>query len=276
MNPTGRRTHRLPQLLRTAALLLGSWLLAMPAHAQAPTGTILGDVQDAQGGAWCPGPRSPPPTWARSTLEHHDRPCRAVRPPPAARGKLHARRHPGRLQDVLPDRHPSRGRRNARIDADDRDGRASARSSRSSADAPSSRPARPRSRGRVGQNEVLNLPLVNRDLYSLLSITGGRLEQRALELPGRHRSSSPRSTAPAAPRWARVNFQLDGGQQHRGPARHREPGAQSRSRAGVPGPHQRLLGGVRPLLGRRRRCRHQVRDQPVPRRRASSSSATRS
>ena len=25
----------------------------------------------------------------------------------------------------------------------------------------------------VGQNEVLNLPLVNRDLYSLLSITGG-------------------------------------------------------------------------------------------------------
>ena len=25
----------------------------------------------------------------------------------------------------------------------------------------------------VGQNEVLNLPLVNRDLYALLSITGG-------------------------------------------------------------------------------------------------------
>src|SRR5216117_1763069 len=25
----------------------------------------------------------------------------------------------------------------------------------------------------VGQNEVLNLPLVNRDLYSLLSLTGG-------------------------------------------------------------------------------------------------------
>ena len=54
----------------------------------------------------------------------------------------------------------------------------------------------------VGQNEVLNLPLVNRDVYSLLSITGGVSSNDALELPGRPRSSSPRSTARRAPRSA--------------------------------------------------------------------------
>ena len=54
----------------------------------------------------------------------------------------------------------------------------------------------------VGQNEVLNLPLVNRDLYSLLSITGGVTQQRRARTRSAGRSRSPRSTDPARRRWA--------------------------------------------------------------------------
>ena len=56
-------------------------------------------------------------------------------------------------------------------------------------------------------------------------------------------------------------------EQHRGPARHRQPGAEPRSGAGIPRADQRLLGGVRPLLRGRRRHRDQVGDQRVSRRR---------
>ena len=98
----------------------------------------------------------------------------------------------------------------------------------------------------VGEKEVMNLPLVNRDLYSLLSITGGVSSNSTGQLPGR----------PGAEHHdQRFRQRPDGHgqlparrrQQHRGPARHRQPFAQSRSGAGVPGPHQRLRGGVRPL-----------------------------
>src|SRR5512134_784095 len=55
MNATRRAgSHRELNALRAAATLVGVWLLAMPAQAQAPTGTILGHVQDATG-ALVPG-----------------------------------------------------------------------------------------------------------------------------------------------------------------------------------------------------------------------------
>ena len=54
----------------------------------------------------------------------------------------------------------------------------------------------------MGQNEVLNLPLVNRDLYTLLSITGGVTQQRRLELAGRPRAADDDQRIAAARRSA--------------------------------------------------------------------------
>ena len=62
----------------------------------------------------------------------------------------------------------------------------------------------------VGQNEVLNLPLVNRDLYSLLSITGGvtsNSNQNALGGPEQNTTINGSGNA----QMGTVNFQLDGG-----------------------------------------------------------------
>ena len=62
----------------------------------------------------------------------------------------------------------------------------------------------------VGQNEVLNLPLVNRDLYSLLSITGGvtsNSSQNALGGPEQNTTINGSGNA----QMGTVNFQLDGG-----------------------------------------------------------------
>ena len=53
----------------------------------------------------------------------------------------------------------------------------------------------------VGQNEVLNLPLVNRDLYSLLSITGGVTSNtNSNSLGGPEQVTT--INGPARPRWA--------------------------------------------------------------------------
>jgi hypothetical protein len=62
----------------------------------------------------------------------------------------------------------------------------------------------------VGQREVLNLPLVNRDLYALLSITGGvtsNSSQNALGGPEQNTTINGSGNA----QMGTVNFQLDGG-----------------------------------------------------------------
>jgi Carboxypeptidase regulatory-like domain len=62
----------------------------------------------------------------------------------------------------------------------------------------------------VGQNEVLNLPLVNRDLYALLNITGGvtaNSSQNALGGPEQNTTINGSGNA----QMGTVNFQLDGG-----------------------------------------------------------------
>ena len=62
----------------------------------------------------------------------------------------------------------------------------------------------------VGQNEVLNLPLVNRDLYSLLSITGGvTSNDNSNSLGGPEQLTTINGSQNA--QIGTVNFQLDGG-----------------------------------------------------------------
>ena len=62
----------------------------------------------------------------------------------------------------------------------------------------------------VGQNEVLNLPLVNRDLYQLLSITGGVTSNDASNSLGGPEQTTTINGSQKA-QIGTVNFQLDGG-----------------------------------------------------------------
>ena len=74
----------------------------------------------------------------------------------------------------------------------------------------SSKPRRHRSRARVNQNEVLNLPLVNRDLYSLLNTTGGvTSNENSNSLGGPEQLTTINGSQKA--QIGSVNFQLDGG-----------------------------------------------------------------
>jgi hypothetical protein len=62
----------------------------------------------------------------------------------------------------------------------------------------------------VGQNEVLNLPLVNRDLYSLLSLTGGvTSNENSNSLGGPEQLTTVNGSQKA--QIGSVSFQLDGG-----------------------------------------------------------------
>ena len=62
----------------------------------------------------------------------------------------------------------------------------------------------------VGQNEVLNLPLVNRDLYSLLSLTGGvTSNENSNSLGGPEQLTTINGSGRA--QTGTVGFQLDGG-----------------------------------------------------------------
>jgi hypothetical protein len=62
----------------------------------------------------------------------------------------------------------------------------------------------------VGQNEVMNLPLVNRDLYALLSITGGVNSNTSSNSLGGPEQVTMINGSGAA-QMGTVNFQLDGG-----------------------------------------------------------------
>ncbi|HYN01880.1 MAG TPA: carboxypeptidase regulatory-like domain-containing protein [Vicinamibacteria bacterium] len=211
MNPTRRaRPGSQLQVLRAAALLaIGGCLLATPVLAQTPTGTILGHVQDASG-AMVPGASVTATNlgtqYSRSATTDAEGQY-ALRLLPVGNYKLEVVlsgfktfSQTGILIEVG---------RNARIDAKIEAGGVeevvSVTADASLVETSSSALSRT-----VGQNEVLNLPLVNRDLYSLLSITGGVSSNEASNSLGAPEQLTTINGSQRA-QVGTVNFQLDGG-----------------------------------------------------------------
>lgn len=208
MSQTGRSTKRLARLTR-AALPLAAWLLSLPALAQAPTGTILGHVQDPTG-ARVPGATVTATNlgtqYSRSSTTDPEGQY-ALRLLPLGSYKLEVSlagfktfAQTGILVEVG---------RNARIDATLEAGGVeevvSVEADASLVETSSSALSRT-----VGQKEVLNLPLVNRDLYALLSITGGvssNSNENFLGAPGQFTTINGSTRG----QMGSVSFQLDGG-----------------------------------------------------------------
>ena len=159
--------------LNTIAFAVISLLLvASPVSAQVATGSILGNVTDASG-ATVPGATvtatNVDTQFSRSTTTDESGQY-ALRLLPLGNYKLEVAlsgfknfSQTGIVLEVG---------RNARIDASIEPGNV-AESVSVVADAPLVETSSSSLARTVGQNEVLNLPLVNRDLYSLLSLTGG-------------------------------------------------------------------------------------------------------
>ncbi len=210
MNPTRTaRPSRHSMVRAAAAALAGVWLIAMPAQAQAPTGTILGQVKDGTG-AMVPGAQVTATNlgtqFSRSTTTDPGGQY-ALRLLPVGDYKLEITL-PGFKGFSQTGIRIEVGR-NARIDATIEPGgveeTVSVIADASLVETSSSALSRT-----VGQNEVLNLPLVNRDVYSLLTITGGvssNDSSNSLGAPEQLTTINGSSRA----QIGSVNFQLDGG-----------------------------------------------------------------
>ena len=196
-------------LHKLAAFALVLWFGAVPAAAQVATGTILGGVTDASGAA-VPG--------ALVTATNLDTQfTRSVTTDSS--GQYTVPLMPvGRYKvDVALDGFKSFSQtgivlevgRNARIDARIEPGNVSEVVS-VTAEAPLIETTTASLSRAVSQNEVLNLPLVNRDLYQLLSITGGVTSNDASNALGGPEQSTTINGSQRA-QIGTVNFQLDGG-----------------------------------------------------------------
>src|SRR4030095_12009869 len=161
MRPTKRagREHQ-PRVLR-AALCAGAWLLATGALAQTPTGMILGHVKDTSGATVGGADVTATHLGTQFTrTAKSDPPGQyALRLLPLGEYKLEVTMagfktyaQTGIVVEVG---------RNARVARAHRPGGALVDTTA------------PPPRRVLGQNELLTLPLVNRDLYALLSLTGG-------------------------------------------------------------------------------------------------------
>jgi hypothetical protein len=211
MNETGRRRdpRRALPAGRIAAAFTGMLLLAASAQAQVATGTILGNVKDTSGAAV--------PTaivtatnlgtqFARSTSTDSAGQY-ALRLLPVGQYKLEVSLtgFKGFTQTGI----ALEVGRNARVDAVIEPGGVTEVVS-VVADAPLVETNSSSLSRTVGQNEVLNLPLVNRDLYSLLSITGGvTSNENSNSLGGPEQLTTINGSQRA--QVGTVNFQLDGG-----------------------------------------------------------------
>jgi hypothetical protein len=210
MNPTTRDgVTRQAQFLRTAAVLVGAWLLATTTQAQTPTGTILGNVKDGTGAA-VPG--------ADVTATHLGTQfSRTTRTDPAGQYSLLLLPVGDYKVEVSLAGFKTYSRtgivievgRNARVDAAIEAGGieevVSVVADAPLVDTTSSSLARI-----VGENEVRNLPLVNRDLYQLLSLTGGVSSNDASNsLGGPEQLTTVNGSSRA--QIGSVSFQLDGG-----------------------------------------------------------------
>jgi hypothetical protein len=194
---------------RITAAVLGALLITTAALAQTPTGTILGSIKDAQG-AVVPGATVTATNlgtqYTRSAVTD-------------GAGEYALRLLPvGNYQVVvnLPGfkNYSQSGialevGRNARVDATIELGAVSETVS-VVGDSPLVDTASAQLARTVGQNEVLNLPLVNRDLYQLLSITGGVTSNVSSNSLGGPEQVTMINGSGAA-QMGTVNFQLDGG-----------------------------------------------------------------
>jgi hypothetical protein len=189
--------------------MIGALLLANPVRAQVATGTILGNVTDTSGAA-VPGATITATNldtqFSRTTTSDESGQY-SVLLLPLGNYKV----------DVTLDGFKNFSQtgivlevgRNARIDATIEPGNVSETVS-VVADAPLVETASASLSRTVGQNEVLNLPLVNRDLYSLLSLTGGVTSNETSNALG---GPEQNTTINGSQRGqvGSVNFQLDGG-----------------------------------------------------------------
>src|SRR6267142_5148378 len=194
---------------RLAAAALAGMLVTTSALAQTPTGTILGSIKDAQG-AVVPGATVAATNvgtqYSRSTVTDETGEY-ALRLLPVGDYMLVVTL-PG-FKNYSQTGIALEVGRNARVDAVIEPGGVTEVVS-VVADAPLVETNSSSLSRTVGQNEVLNLPLVNRDLYSLLSITGGvtsNSNQNALGGPEQNTTINGSGNA----QMGTVNFQLDGG-----------------------------------------------------------------
>ena len=192
-----------------AACVLGAWLIAIPAFAQIPSGTILGNVKDGQG-AVVPGATvtatNAGTQFSRSTVTDADGQYSLPLLPVGNYTVLITM--PG-FKNVSQTGIVLEVGRNARVDAVIELGTVSEVVS-IVADAPLVETSSGALSRTVGQNEVLNLPLVNRDLYSLLSLTGGvTSNDNSNSLGGPEQLTTINGSSRA--QMGSVNFQLDGG-----------------------------------------------------------------
>ncbi|MGH9384784.1 MAG: carboxypeptidase regulatory-like domain-containing protein [Vicinamibacterales bacterium] len=188
---------------------MSTLLLATPVRAQVATGTILGTVTDSSGAA-VPG--------AQVTATNLDTQFSRSATTDLS-GQYSLQLMPvGRYKvDVALDGFKNLSRtgillevgRNARIDVSIEPGNVAETISVVGASPLVETTSTAVSRS-VSQNEVLNLPLVNRDLYSLLSITGGvTSNDSSNSLGGPEQTTTINGSQKA--QIGTVNFQLDGG-----------------------------------------------------------------
>ncbi len=191
------------------AAIVSTLVLVSPLHAQVATGTILGNVTDSSGGA-VPGATvtvtNVDTQFTRDTVTDEAGQY-ALRLLPLGTYKVDVAlsgfktfSQTGILLEVG---------RNARIDATIEPGNV-AESVSVVGDAPLVDTTSASLSRSVNQNEVLNLPLVNRDLYSLLSTTGGvTSNDNSNSLGGPEQLTTINGSQKA--QIGSVNFQLDGG-----------------------------------------------------------------
>ncbi|HEY7514765.1 MAG TPA: carboxypeptidase regulatory-like domain-containing protein, partial [Vicinamibacteria bacterium] len=210
MSLSGRAGHdRRRGFFTLVAALAGVWLLAGSALAQQSTGSILGHVKDSSG-ATVPGAQVTATNlgtqFSRATTS--DAEGRYSLPLlPLGQYKVEVTlagfknfSQTGILLEVG---------RNVRVDPVIEPGEVTEQVS-VVADIPLVETSSAALSRAVGQNEVLNLPLVNRDLYSLLSITGGvARNENSNSLGGPEQLTNINGSSAA--QIGSVNFQLDGG-----------------------------------------------------------------
>jgi hypothetical protein len=210
MNATRRDgTRRRSDIRQIAAALVCAGLLATPMEAQVATGTILGNVKDSSGAA-IPG--------AQVTATNVDtRLSRTTATDPSGQYSLLLLPPGNYTIEVAADGFKNFSQtdfllelgRNARLDAILEPGTV-AETVSVVADSPLVEAGSAELSRSVGQNEVLNLPLVNRDLYSLLSITGGVTSNESSNSLGGPEQLTTINGSQRA-QIGSVSFQLDGG-----------------------------------------------------------------